>query len=257
MSDRRSQPAFSDHFSPLADRYAALRPTYPLELFAWLATLPAQRDLAWDAGTGSGQAAVALAEHFAEIVATDAAAAQLAQARPHPQVSYRRAAAEESGLADASVDLVTVAQAVHWFDLDRFYAEVRRVLAPGGAVAVWCYLGVTLAPEIDRVIEHYYREVVGPYWPPERAAVEDGYRSLPFPFAEVAAPAFHIRLRWDLARFAGYLGTWSASRHWSDAHGGADPLAEIAADLAAAWGDPMEEREVEWPLGLRVGRVAG
>jgi len=255
MTTPDADAAFADHFSPLADRYAALRPTYPPELFAWLATLPERRERAWDAGTGSGQAAVALAEHFAEVVATDAAAAQLAQARPHPRVSYRRAAAEESGLGAASVDLVTVAQAVHWFDLDRFYAEVRRVLAPGGAVAVWSYLGVTLEPAIDRVVAHYYRDVVGPYWPPERAAVEDGYRSLPFPFAEIASPPFRIRQRWDLARFAGYLGTWSASRHWSDAHGGADPLAEIAPDLAAAWGDPVAERDVEWPLGLRVGRV--
>lgn len=254
MSDDPAPPAFADHFSPLAERYAALRPTYPPELFAWLATLPARRERAWDAGTGSGQAAVALAELFAEVIATDAAEAQLAQATPHPGVTYRRATAEDSGIADGSVDLVTVAQAAHWFDLDRFYAEVRRVLAPGGAVALWCYLGVTLEPAIDRVVARYYREVVGPYWPPERAAVEDGYRSLPFPFAEITAPTFHVRQRWDLARFAGYLGTWSASRHWSDAHGGADPLAEIAADLAAAWGDPAVEREVEWPLGLRVGR---
>lgn len=252
-----TEPGFPDHFSPLAARYAAVRPTYPAELFDWLATLPARRGRAWDVGTGSGQAAVALGERFAEVIATDAAEAQLAEAAPHPRVRYRRAAAEESRLDDASVDLVTVAQAVHWFELDRFYAEVRRVLAPGGAVAVWCYLGVNLSAAIDRVVAHYYHDVVGPYWPPERAAVEDAYRSLPFPFAEIPAPAFRIRQRWDLARFAGYLGTWSASRHWSDAHGGADPLAEIAADLAAAWGDAGEEREIVWPLGLRAGRVEG
>ncbi|HEX6203821.1 MAG TPA: methyltransferase domain-containing protein [Thermoanaerobaculia bacterium] len=257
MTERSPWPAFADHFSPVAERYAAVRPTYPAELFAWLATLPARRQRAWDAGTGSGQAAVALAAWFAEVVATDAAAAQLARAAPHPRVTYRRAAAEASGLDAGSIDLVTVAQAVHWFDLDRFWAEVRRVAAPGGAVAVWTYHGVGLTPAVDRVVERFYREVVGRWWPPERAAVEDGYRSLPFPFAEVAAPAFHIRQRWDLARFAGYLGTWSASRHWSDAHGGADPVAEIAADLAAAWGDAAEEREVVWPLGLRVGRVHG
>jgi SAM-dependent methyltransferase len=257
VSDRRPQRAFADHFSPVAERYAAVRPTYPPELFAWLATLPARRERAWDVGTGSGQAAVTLAGHFAEVVATDAAAAQLARAVPHPRVRYRRAAAEASGLEAGAVDLVTVAQAVHWFDLDRFWAEVRRVAAPGGVVAVWTYHGVGLTPAIDRVVERFYGEVVGRYWPPERAAVEDGYRSLPFPFAEIAAPAFHIRQRWDLARVAGYLGTWSASRHWSDAHGGADPVAEIAADLAAAWGDPAEEREVVWPLGLRVGRVHG
>jgi SAM-dependent methyltransferase len=257
VSDRRSKPAFADHFSPVAERYAAVRPTYPSDLFAWLATLPARRERAWDVGTGSGQAAVALAGHFAEVVATDAAAAQLARAVPHPRVRYRRTAAEGSALATGSIDLVTVAQAVHWFDLDRFWAEVRRVAAPDGVVAVWTYQGVGLTPAVDRVVERFYGEVVGRYWPPERAAVEDGYRSLPFPCTEIAAPAFHIRQRWDLARFAGYLGTWSASRHWSDAHGGADPVAEIAADLAAAWGDAAEEREVVWPLGLRAGRVHG
>lgn len=248
---------FHDHFSAVAGDYARHRPTYPAALFDWLAGLPAERRHAWDCGTGSGQAARELAVRFERVTATDASREQLAGAAPRPNVDYRLAQAEQSGLVDASVDLVTVAQAVHWFDLERFWPEVRRVLAPGGAVAVWCYVGVTLAPELDRVIDRYYRDVVGPYWPPERSAVEDGYRSLPFPFAEVAAPAFHIRQRWDLARFAGYLGTWSASRHWSDAHGGADPLAEIAADLAAAWGDPAEEREIAWPLGLRVGRVEG
>ena len=257
MNAHSSDSAFPDHFSPVAERYATVRPTYPPELFAWLATLPARRERAWDVGTGSGQAAVALADCFAEVVATDAAEAQLASAAPHPRVRYRRAAAEASGLLGGSVDLVTVAQAVHWFDLDRFWAEVRRVAAPGGVVAVWTYHGVGLTPEVDRVVAHFYRDVVGPWWPPERAAVEDAYRSLPFPFTEITAPAFHIRQRWDLARFAGYLGTWSASRHWSDAHAGADPVAEIAADLAAAWGDPAAEREVVWPLGLRVGRVHG
>lgn len=257
MSERPTRPLFADHFSPLAARYAAARPSYPPELFDWLATLPARRGRAWDVGTGSGQAAVALAERFGEVIATDASAAQLAQAAPHPRVGYRQAVAEDSRLPDGSVDLVAVAQAVHWFDLDRFWAEVRRVAAPDGAVAVWSYLGVTLGPEVDRVVAHFYRDVVGPYWPPERAAVEDGYRSLPFPFAEVAAPRFEIRVRWDLARFAAYLGTWSASRHWSDAHGGADPLAEIAADLAAAWGDPAAERDIAWPIGLRAGRVHG
>ncbi|HUO86644.1 MAG TPA: class I SAM-dependent methyltransferase [Thermoanaerobaculia bacterium] len=257
MPTSEGDRTFHDHFSPLAERYAAARPSYPPELFTWLADLSARRERAWDVGTGSGQAAVALAEHFAEIVASDAAAAQIAQARPHPRVRYRVAAAEASGLEVGSVDLVTAAQAAHWFDLGRFYAEVRRVLAPGGAVALWTYHGVTLAPAVDRVVERYYRDVVGPFWPAERAAVEDGYRSLPFPFAEVAAPTFEIRQRWDLGRFAAYLATWSASRHWSDAHGGADPLAEIAEDLAAVWGDARRRREVRWPLALRVGRPVG
>ena len=252
---------FADHFSALADRYARYRPRYPAELFAWLATLPIGprpggrlQTRAWDCGTGSGQAAVALAGHFDVVVATDAAPAQLARATPHPRVAYRAALGEASGLPDGWADLVTVAQAVHWFDHGRFWPEVRRVLAPGGAVAVWTYDLARVDPAVDAVVEHYYREVVGAYWPPQRKLVEGGYRELRFPFAEVAPPALSMRAEWDLEHFHGFLGTWSAGRAWSEAHGGADPLAEIAGDLGAAWGAPARRRSVTWPLAIRAGR---
>jgi SAM-dependent methyltransferase len=239
----------------VAEGYARHRPGYPPALFDWLTTLPAGRRRACDAGTGSGQAAVALAGCFARVVAIDPALAQVALAARHPRVAYRVAAAEAMALPAGSIDLVTAAQAVHWFDLDRFYAEVRRVLAPGGALAVWTYSEVLVDPAVDRVVARFYHDVVGPYWPPERRLVERGYRTLPFPFAPVAAPELPMVERWDLARFAGYLGTWSAARHWSDAHDGADPLDRVRAELAAAWGDPGRRREVTWPLHVRAGRV--
>jgi SAM-dependent methyltransferase len=160
---------FKDHFSSASDRYAAYRPDYPAALFAWLAGLCAERELAWDCATGSGQAALGLAPHFRRVVATDASAEQVRHAAPHPLIDYRVAPAEASGLADHSVDLVTVAQAAHWFDLPRFYAEAARVLKPGGAIAVWGYGRMLLPGEMDGLFQRFYAKTVGPYWPPERA----------------------------------------------------------------------------------------
>ncbi len=241
---------FKDHFSGHAADYAAFRPTYPPALFAWAAGLPAARGLAWDCATGSGQAAVALAGHFPRVVATDASAAQIAHAVPHPRVEYGVAPAEASGLPDGAVDLVTVAQALHWFDFARFYAEVRRVLAPGGAIAVWSYDLAQFDPAVDGLVRRLARETVGPYWPPERRWVDEEYRTLPFPFAEVPAPAFHLAELWDLARFAAYLRTWSAVVRFR-AVTGRDPVAELEPELAAAWGDPGEVKTVRWPLHVR------
>lgn len=246
--------SFKDHFSAHAADYAAFRTGYPGELFDWLATLPARRGLAWDAGTGNGQAAVALAERFERVVATDPSAEQLAHAVPRPNVEYRLAAAEASGLPDGAVDLATAAQAYHWFDFERYAAEVRRVLAPGGAVAVWVYDLPRVAPRIDAAVDRLHKEIAGPYWPPERRWVDEGYLTMPFPFAEVPAPGFPAETRWTLDRLLGYLGTWSSVRRYRQALG-SDPLDLVTAEIAEAWGEPDEVRPVRWPLHLRVGRV--
>jgi SAM-dependent methyltransferase len=246
---------FRDHFSTQAAAYAAFRPRYPDPLFDWAAGLAPGRDLAWDCGTGSGQAAVALADRFARVHATDASAAQLAHAAAHPRVTYAVAPAERSGLADAAVDLVTVAQALHWFDLDPFYAEVRRVLRPGGAIAVWSYGDLrTGDPALDAPLLHFAHVTLGPWWPPERALVDAGYRTIPFPFREVAPPAFALEHRWTLPELAGYLRSWSATLRWQAAHG-TDPVAPLEAALRAPWGDPDERRPITWPLAIRAGRV--
>lgn len=245
---------FKDHFSAQAADYARFRPRYPAALFALLAAQAPGRALAWDCATGNGQVAEGLAPHFAAVLATDASASQVAQAPRLANVAFRVEPAEQSSLEDGSVDLVTVGQALHWFDLGRFYAEVRRVAPPGALLAAWCYNRLSCDPAVDRVVLHYYREVVGPWWPADRAKVEGGYRDLPFPFEAVAAPELALEAEWDLAELTGYLGTWSATQRFRDDRG-RDPRDEIAADLAQVWGSPERRRRIEWPLHFRIGRV--
>lgn len=243
-----------DHFSESAAAYAAFRPHYPAALFAWLAERAPARERAWDCATGSGQAALGLAEHFRAVVATDASVAQLAQGAPHPRVSYAACSAERSALRSRSVSLVTVAQALHWLDLEPFYAEVRRVLVPGGLVAAWCYGLLEVEGEPGAVVRRFATEVVGPYWPAERALVDAGYATVPFPFAEVEAPAFAMERRWTLAELAGYLGTWSAVRLYRRARG-EDAVAAVVRELAAGWGGAAVARHVRWPVWVRAGHA--
>jgi len=249
---------FEDHFSRDAGAYAAFRPRYPAALFDWLAAEAPARDHAWDCATGNGQAAVALAGRFARVTASDASAAQIAAAEPAPGVTYRVFPAESAALERASVDLVTVAQALHWFDPPRFYAEVRRVAVPGALLAAWAYELFRVESPVDAVIDAWYRGPLGPWWPAGRRHIESGYRSLPFPFpfAERPAPPFAMTAEWTLAEVFGYLGTWSAVGRYRQAQR-ADPLDLVRDPLAAAWGDPQTARHVTWPLTLRVGALPG
>jgi SAM-dependent methyltransferase len=245
---------FSDHFSSVAEAYAAARPTYPEALFDHLAAIAPSRAHAWDCAAGNGQATLALAARFARVTATDASAAQLAQAPRHPGVTYRVGLAQESGLPGASVDLVTVAQALHWLDLPRFYEEVGRVLVADGVLAVWCY-GLQRLDDaaIDERLVHFYSSVVGPYWAPERELVETGYRSVPFPFEELEAPAFEMAHEWQLSELLAYLRTWSATAAFVTARG-FDPVVALRAELGPAWGPAGRRRRVRWPLSVRIGR---
>jgi SAM-dependent methyltransferase len=247
-------PAFPDHFSGVAAAYAEFRPRYPDGLFEWLAGAAPAREQAWDCATGSGQAAVALASLFERVVATDASAEQVAAATPHARVEYRVAPAEESGLASESADLVTVAQALHWFDRPAFYREAARVLRTDGVLAAWTYGHPYVDdPAADAVFQEFYSRTVGPYWPPERALVDAGYRTIEFPFPEVDPPAFEMETRWPLEALIGYVGTWSATTRFRAAQG-VDPVPRLAADLGACWGEPWEARRIRWPLALRAGR---
>ena len=247
--------SFADHFSGVSAGYAAFRPRYPDALFDFLADAAPAREAAWDCATGNGQAALGLARHFARVIATDASDAQIAHATPHPRVTYRVAPAEASGLGDRSVDLVTAAQAVHWFDRPRFWAEVRRVLRPGGGViAVWTYWFFSIAPELDAIVQRFYKETVGPFWPPERKLTEDRYRTIDFPFTEFAVPQFTIEQPLTLDDVAGYIRTWSATRGFVQHHG-RDPVETLVADLAPAWGDPRTPRFARWPVAVRAGRI--
>lgn len=250
MSDK----PFNDHFAPVSGAYADFRPTYPPALFDWLANIAPAHELVWDCACGSGQASVDLAGRFERVVATDASADQLAGAQSHPRIEYRQASAEASGLADQSVDLITVAQALHWFDRPCFYAEARRVLKPGGVLAVWSYGVQTLDDEqVNAHVQNFYSDVVGPYWPPERVLVEQGYRTLDFPFGELATPAFAMTAEWTLPRLLGYFRSWSATGRYIKARG-EDPVTTLAETLTPVWGDPDEVRQITWPLAVRAGR---
>jgi SAM-dependent methyltransferase len=244
---------FRDHFSASAPGYAAFRPDYPPALFSWLASQAPATELAWDCGTGSGQAAVALATHFTRVIATDASSAQLAAAAPHERVEYRCVPAEDAGLVSGSIDLATAAQAVHWFDLRRYYDEVRRVLAPNGVIALWGYSFVEIEPMIDALLARFYAEDVGEYWTPERRLVDDRYSTIEFPFMELHAPPFAIERKITLAGLAGYLRTWSATQRFIQARG-SDPVAGLERELAPLWGAPDAARTARWPIFLRVGR---
>jgi SAM-dependent methyltransferase len=245
---------FKDHFSTQAGAYAQARPTYPDALFEAIAALCPQRALAWDAGCGSGQAAIAWARHFDAVFASDPSAAQVAQATLHPQVRYAVEPAERCSLADASADLVAVAQALHWFDFPRFFTEVRRVLRPSGVFAAWSYGLMRIDPAVDAVVHGFEHGTVGPYWPPERRHVDAGYATIDFPFEAIALPRFAMTLDWNAEQALAYLGTWSAvQRH--DAATGIDSIGALRPRLLEAWGDADRVRRVEWPLVVRAGRM--
>ncbi|WP_150291645.1 class I SAM-dependent methyltransferase [Sphingobium estronivorans] len=245
---------FKDHFSEGSTGYAAHRPTYPIGLVDELAAISPGQRLALDCGCGNGQLSVLLAERFERVEATDASAAQIAQAQPHPRVHYRTALAERSGLPDASADLITVAQAAHWFDLDAFYAEARRVARPNAVLALITYGRWHVDGDADPIVQHFYKEVIAPYWPPERRHVEEGYRTLPFPFREIVLPPLTLDVAWRLEDVIGYVRTWSAVRAARQALG-RDPVEGFAEDLGEAWGDPDVPRQITWPLSLRIGHI--
>ena len=244
----------TDHFGRVAGTYADYRPAYPATLFDWLAHQCSEHALAWDCGAGSGQASVALAEYFEKVLATDMSDAQLAHATPHPRVEYRVALAHDSGLPDASANLVTVAQALHWFDLGLFYQEVRRVLKPGGVIAAWSYGVIALEGDAaNQILQHFYHQIIGPYWPAERHHVETGYRELPFPFERLPTPDFAMEVHWTLPHLLGYLRSWSACARYRDAHG-TDPVDALTSQLEPHWGETSNKRRISWPVSLLAGR---
>jgi SAM-dependent methyltransferase len=248
--------SFKDHFSHDSASYAKHRPGYPGELFEFLASLCPDHELAWDCATGTGQSALQLANHFDRVIATDASSSQVENAIRHPQVNYRVASAEDSGIETNTVNLVTVAQALHWFDLDAFTREVSRTLKPGSILAVWTYNLLTINPDIDALVNHLYSNILGDYWPFERRMVEQGYAGITLPFAEISVPAFKITTAWNAEQLLDYLSTWSAVNAYKSQQG-SDPLDQIRGGIYKSWNDgETAELAVEWPLAVRIWRQA-
>ena len=254
---------FKDFFSSNSKGYSSSRPKYPRSLFEFLVGLVHHRNLAWDCATGNGQAAVILSEYFEQVIASDASKEQIENAQPRNNIRYEVFPAERTSLADSSVDLITIAQALHWFNLDDFYKEAKRVLRKhgddgngGGVIAAWAYGLHSVSMEIDTVVHFLYEDIVGPYWPKERKIVENRYEDIPFPFQEIDAPAFRIELDWNLSELIGYLYTWSSVQKFIEKNN-SDPIKQIYDDLARVWGQNQiwYKRRVVWPIYMKVGRA--
>lgn len=244
-----------DLFSTQASQYARFRPHYPEELYRFLLANVPQRDLVWDCATGSGQAALRLAQDFERVEATDMSASQIANATAAPNIRYSVTPAEKTPFPDRHFDLVTVAQALHWFNFDAFFAEVKRVAKPGAYFAAWTYDICDAPPAIRALFEDFYYQEIHPWFDPERAHIDDRYGSIPFPFEMVDAPLFYEVVHWRKAHVAGFIESWSAVQHYKKANGGQSPVPAFMEKLDGVWPDDVEMQEFRFPLTLKLGRV--
>jgi len=241
-----------DIFSAQSELYARYRPTYPPDLFEFILKQVSERNMAWDCATGNGQTAKDLAPFFTKVMATDISQHQLSNAINIPNVFYSVQAAEHTDFEDNSFDLVTVSQALHWFDFDHFYKELVRVTRSGGWLATWMYGGMTVSPQIDSIKQDFHKNILGPYWDPERILVDTNYATIPFPLKEIPCPLFSLNAEWDLDDIRGYFNTWSAVQKFMQDKG-YNPTDEIMEKIARHW--PNEKMTIRFPLYLRMGQV--
>lgn len=239
-----------DNFSVQAEDYSKFRPHYPPEMLEYIVSFVKSRDCALDVATGNGQVAAALAGYFKKVYATDISKNQLENAIKKDNIIYQQESAERTGFADGMFDLITVAQAIHWFDFDAFYKEVHRILKPGGVIAIMGYGLLTTNPEADSIIRHFYKNIIGPYWDPERRYIDEDHKTIPFPFEEIKAKSFTNRFTWTFEQLKGYLSTWSAVQHYIRQND-TDPLEIIEKELKDVWG--KSDMQVVFPLLLRIG----
>jgi SAM-dependent methyltransferase len=242
-----------DNFSTQSDKYAQYRPTYPAAFFDYLHSIVPAKQAAWDCGTGNGQVAFELAKTFDRVYATDISQSQIDNAMPADNIYYSVQPAESTDFADQQFDLIIVAQAIHWFDFDRFYAEVRRTAKENALICVLGYGRIEVSEPIDQLITSFYKDVIGSYWDKERRYIDENYQTIPFPFTEIQTPRFVNRLQWDLEHLIGYLNTWSAVKHFIRQNG-YNPIDKLQNELEQLWGKD-KTKEVRFPLLLRIGRV--
>jgi len=244
----------SPDYSSFAKEYVQSRPRYPSKLFSYLASLVERRSLAWDCATGNGQAALELAKHFERVIATDVSAEQIRHATQHSQIEYRVAKSEQSGLEDKSVDLVTVASAIHWFDLDDFYAEAQRVTRPGGLLAAWTYHVGYVEPPFDQIFRRLYFEILSPYFAPGARLVDRHYETITLPGEAIATGDWSISAAWNLDQMLAFITSWSGTQRYFKELG-EDPVALIAEELEYIWGERKRIHVVHWPLYTRISRL--
>jgi ubiquinone/menaquinone biosynthesis C-methylase UbiE len=242
-----------DNFSTQAAEYAKYRPDYPSQLFHFILSHVKQRSAAWDCATGNGQTAKVLANYFQKVNATDISQKQLDNAIPAPNIIYGMESAEATSFANDVFDLVTVSQALHWLQFEKFYAEVRRVTKNGGWIAAWTYSLPAISPEIDKHLnDGFYKAVIGPYWDAERKYVDAHYSTIPFPFKEIECPVFSIHFNWTLADLRGYINTWSAVQKFIKANN-FNPVNEMIEKIGPLWN--AGTMNIDFPVHMRMGQV--
>ena len=245
--------SFQDHFSRQSAMYLKARPTYPDELFGYLANLAPAKELCWDCATGNGQAAISIAQYFKHVIATDGSAQQIEKGIQRPNIEYKVATAEHSGLANHSADLITVATAAHWFNHEAFYKEAERVTKPNGILAVWTYSEARISPAIDELMEWFMYDLLHDYWPDGRWYVRGRYETLPFPFEQLSTPDFFCNMNWSRRQWLNYIQSWSAYNNYVAAQG-TDPLELLLPELQILWpGDDI--KPVVWNLHLKCARL--
>ena len=242
-----------DNFSHAATEYAQYRPTYPANLFKFILSYVKEKTLAWDCGTGNGQSAGVLSNYFKKVFATDISQAQINNAHKEINIKYALEPAEKTSLANNSVDLITVAQAIHWFNFQSFYAEVNRVAKPGAVIAVWTYSLLHISEEIDLIINEYHYKTLETFWDPERKYVDDGYAFIPFPFTEIKTESFSIEVNWTLEELSGYFNTWSALKKFIAANS-FNPVPALMNKIKPHWGS-LNKRKIIFPVYLRLGTI--
>lgn len=253
VKDRNYFMTFKDHFTKQAESYAKFRPDYPDELFKFLASVSPSKELVWDCATGNGQAANGIAKYFKKIIASDASENQVLNAYKNEKIVYKVFPAENAGIESSTVDLITVAQALHWFNFEKFYDEVKRVLKKDGVIAVWMYGLIKISTELDLITNRFDNEILKNYWPPERQFFYEEYKTIPFPFEQVKTPEFNMSIDWTLENLTGFLSTWSAVQKFKEREK-SDPIDLIRDDLQKAWGEE-KIRKAKWDLILKVGKV--
>lgn len=242
-----------DNFSVQSSKYAKFRPTYPKELYDFLMSVVHQKNTAWDCATGNGQVAVELAKFFDNVYATDISSKQLSEAPQRTNIHYQEGRAEHTSFENEKFDLITVGQAIHWFEFDNFFLEVKRVLKPDGIFAAFGYGLMKISKEIDALVYQLYEDILGSYWDVERKHIEDGYIKIPFPFQKISSPAFSISTSWSFNQLIGYLETWSSLQHYIKATGN-NPIEFVFHDLEKAWGDE-QTKTIHFPIILKVFRA--
>lgn len=242
-----------DYFSKYADKYSRYRPSYPQELFEYIISLVHEKELAWDCGTGNGQTAKELSKYFKKVIASDISNKQLHNAATANNIVYVQESAERSGLAKNSVDIITISQALHWFDLYKFYDEVKRVGKKKSIIAAWTYSLLQIDPVTDHLLRNYYFETLKNYWHAERKHVDDGYANIFFPFKIIPSPSFSIVLNWGRDHLAGYLNTWSATQKFIEVNN-FNPVNELMQKINKNW-LAGQFRSVNFPVHLKAGHV--